>query len=77
MKKKIDNNVLIIEDLIDIEFYLKALNLAYKDIFDRIGTGNINIDDLPNEEKSFKGIKRYFKANKLNSPDKILIAKKI
>ncbi|UTB33419.1 MAG: AAA family ATPase [Methanobacterium sp. ERen5] len=68
---------LTIEDLIDFDFYLKALNLAYKNIFvDKIGKNNMDIDDLVGESKSFKGIKKYFKDNGLNKPDKVLIAKK-
>lgn len=72
------NKDIAIEDLIDFDFYLNALNLAYSHIFmDKIGKDKINNDDLIAESKSFKGIKKFFKDNGLNKPDKVLIAKQI
>lgn len=72
-------NDLEIENLIDIDFYLEALNLAYKDIFQKkLGKANITKDDLI--ESSFKGIKDFFRKNKIGTSkrvDKIKVAKKI
>jgi len=65
-----------IEDLIDIDFYIKALNLAYSDIFkEKIEKSEISKDDL--EKQSFAGVKKFFKSKKLGGLDKIKVAKKI
>lgn len=70
---------LIIEDLIDIEFYLKGVNEAYAEIFNRkLKKPSITYDDL--ESSSFDGIKSYFRKQKIGksrSVDKIRVAKKI
>ncbi len=72
-------NDLEIEDLIDIDFYLEALNLAYKDIFqEKLGKDNIGKGDL--QELSFKGVKKFFREKKIGTSkkiDKIKVAKKI
>ena len=71
------NHDLAIEDLFDFEFYLKAVNNCYKDIFkDRIGNESLNDSDITT--KSFRGIKNYFRThNELGDFDKVLVAKEI
>lgn len=66
-----------IEDLFDFKFYLKAVNLAYKDLF----IEKLNKESLEETEfgqKSFKGIKNYFrKSDDFSRLDKVLVAKQI
>lgn len=68
-----------IEDLIDIDFYLEALNLAYGNIFQKkLNKESITKNDL--KEVSFKGIKKFFKEKKIGVSkrvDKIKVAKKM
>lgn len=68
-----------IEDLIDFEFYLDAVNRAYQDVLeDKTGESRINGRGL--EEQSFTGIKRYFRTFEIETNkriDKIKVAKKI
>lgn len=66
-----------IEDLFDFEFYLKAVNLAYKDIFkEKLGFEELKSDEIQN--KSFRGIKNYFRTtNGISRLNKVLVAKKI
>ena len=61
-----------IEDLIDFEFYLKAVNLVYDDELNIIKISKDNVE-------SFKDIEEYFKTNKTNigNFDKLLVANKI
>lgn len=72
-------NDLEMEDLIDIDFYLEALNLAYGDIFQKkLRKQSITTDDL--KEASFKGIKEFFREKKIGVSkrvDKIKVAKRI
>ena len=72
-------NDLEMEDLIDIDFYLEALNLAYGDIFQKkLPKPRITKDDL--REASFKGIKEFFREKKIGTSkrvDKIKVAKRI
>ena len=67
------------EDLIDIDFYLVSLNIAYGEIFqEKLGKKSINKDDL--SEHTFKGIKKFFRENNIGVSkkiDKIKVAKKI
>ncbi len=70
---------LVIEDLIDIDFYLEAVNLAYRNIFEkRLGKESISKEDL--QEVSFSGVKEFFKEKAIGTSKrvaKISIAKKI
>jgi len=70
---------LVIENLIDIDFYLEALNGAYTEIFQKIlNKKSINKDNLT--ASTFKGIENFFKENKIGTSgkiDKIKVAKKI
>lgn len=72
-------NDLEIEDLIDIDFYIKAINLAYRDIFQKyLDKEYIKKDNF--KETSFKGVKDFFRENKIGASkkiDKIKVAKKI
>ncbi len=86
-----DNNILTLEilaekgddlemeDLIDIDFYLEALNLAYGDIFQKkLPKLRITKGDL--REASFKGIKEFFREKRVGVSkrvDKIKVAKRI
>lgn len=68
-----------IEDLINIDFYLHALNLAYKKEFqEKLEKESINKKDLP--KASFGGVKRFFREKQIEENkriDKIKAAKKI
>jgi len=70
---------LVIENLIDIDFYIKAVNLAYSDIFKKkLHKENITLEDI--KEPSFGGINKFFKEKKIGQSkkvDKIKVAKKI
>jgi len=70
---------LIIEDLIDIDFYIKAVNLAYSGIFEKkLHKKSITLKEL--KEPSFAGINKFFKEKKIGESkkvDKIKVAKKI
>lgn len=70
---------LIIEDLIDFEFYLQAVNLAYRDILQaKFEMTEISKDDI--DERSFKGINSYFRdkvVGRSRKIDKIKVAKKM
>jgi len=72
-------NDLEIENLIDFDFYLKALNLAYEDVFQKkLGKTSITKNDV--KDASFKGIKDFFRNKKIGTSkriDKIEVAKKI
>jgi predicted ATP-dependent endonuclease of OLD family len=72
-------NDLEIEDLVDVDFYLEALNLAYSDYFQKkLEKESIGKEDLP--EVSFKGIKKFFREKRIETNrriDKIKVAKKI
>ena len=69
----------MIEDLIDIDFYLEAVNLAYRNIFEKqLGKESISKEDL--QEVSFSGVKEFFKEKAIGTSKrvaKIRIAKKI
>lgn len=59
----------------DFEFYLKAVNLVYKDIFKQ----KLSIDEINSNEhnlKSFNDVKAFFKENKsdIGNFDKLLVA---
>lgn len=68
-----------IEDLIGIDFYLQALNLAYGGVFQKkLDKESISKDNL--QEASFKGIKKFFREKRIGTSkkiDKIKVAKKI
>ena len=70
---------LIIEDLIDIDFYIKAVNLVYSGIFKKkLNKESIVLKEL--EDNSFAGINKFFKEKKIGKSkkvDKIKVAKKI
>lgn len=65
-----------IEDLINIKYYLQAINNYYSDILISKKTTNpLKTSDLSSSD--FKGIIKFFKENKLGSFDKIAVAKTI
>ena len=70
---------LVIEDLIDIDFYLEAVNLAYGNIFKtKLGKESIGKEDL--QKASFSGVKEFFKEKEIGTSkwiDKIKVAAKI
>lgn len=69
-----DGKDIIMEDLIDIDFYLKSLNQAYNDIFSKKGLKPIEIKDL--KEESFKGILKLF-GDERGDLDKILVSREL
>lgn len=73
------SNDLETENLIDIDFYLKAVNIAYEEIFHKkLGKKNIEKQEL--KEATFKGIKKFFREKNIGTSrriDKIKVAKKI
>lgn len=68
-----------IEDLIDFDFYLEALNLVYKAVFkEKLGKETLTKGEL--QEDSMKGINRFFRHNRIGTSgrlDKIKVAKSI
>ncbi len=66
-----------IEDLFDYNFYLRAVNLVYKDLFiKKLGKEALEKEDI--NPKTFRGIKNYFrKSEKFKRLDKKKVAKKI
>jgi len=63
-----------IEDLIDENFYNKAVNVAYSEII----KNDINMDDLNTDTtKHTKKYVEFFKNNKLGGFDKVLVARQI
>lgn len=70
---------LVIEDLIDFDFYLEALNAAYEEIFqNKLKKKSIKKDDL--KKTTFNGIKDFFKEKQIGTSgrvDKIKVAKEI
>jgi len=66
-----------IEDLIDFELYLQAVNIAYKKIFkEKLGKEKIEASEL--ESSNFSGLKKYFRKKKMGQSgkiDKIKVAK--
>lgn len=68
-----------IEDLIDIDFYMKGVNLAYANVFPKkLQRERITKNDL--SEASFRGIKKFFRQKRIQRNkrvDKIKVAKKI
>lgn len=66
----------VIEDLIDLDLYIEAMNSAYKDIFqEKIGRGSINKEELV--QKNLDGIIKFFETKNLGKLDKIMVARKI
>ena len=67
-----------IEDLFDNEFFNKAVNRVYKDIFERkLEKKHIKIDELSQESLRTKRYERFFRENELGGFDKIKTAKEI
>jgi|GEM_PF-6323812 len=66
-----------IEDLVDFSFYLKAVNNAYKDMFqEKIGKDKLEEEDI--DPKTFRGIKNYFRtSDEFSRLDKVLVSKEI
>lgn len=66
-----------IEDLVDFEFYLKALNTVYNDVFtEKLEKDSLDEKDFDN--KSYRGIKKYFRLSKeFKRLDKVAVAKEI
>lgn len=68
-----------IEDLVDIDFYLEAVSLAYEeDLAEKLLKKRVDKNDLP--DASFKGVKKFFRETKIQPNgkiDKIRVAKKI
>jgi len=66
-----------IEDLIDFELYLQAVNIAYKKIFkEKLNKEKIEASEL--ERPNFSGLKKYFRKKKIGQSgkiDKIKVAK--
>ena len=68
-----------LEDLVSITFYLKALNLAYADVFvQKLSRKSITTSDL--DKPSFGGIKAFFRKQRIGRSrrvDKVRVAKRI
>lgn len=64
-----------IEDLFDEEFFNKAVNEAYKEIFkEKLGKDEISLDELPGDGLITKRYAKFFKDKKLGGFDKIKVA---
>ena len=67
-----------IEDLFDEEFYLMAVNKAYREIFENeLGKTEIQLDEIPSNGLRTKRYSRFFRDNKLGGFDKVKVALEI
>lgn len=69
------DKICVIEDLIDIDFYIKAVNRAYSNIFTNKKLDLIKVEDL--SERSLNGILSFFKQDQRGGFDKTLVAKEL
>ena len=67
-----------IEDLFDEDFYNRAVNLAYKEVFEnKLGKPEIHLDEIPSDGLRAKRYSRFFKDKGLGSFDKVKVALEI
>lgn len=68
-----------IEDLVDIDFYLEAVNLAYEeDLAEKLTKERVDKNDI--SDATFKGVKKFFREMRIQPNrkiDKIRVAKKV
>lgn len=67
-----------LEDFFDAEFFNRAVNHAYKELFkDKLGKTAIGVEDLPHDGMTVDKYETFFRGNELGGFDKIKAAKEV